>query len=56
MKSIVYLQLNFDSLKSRDHFYKSEMPEVRIEFALRAILACKNSLNINNVSSKWQRN
>ena len=39
-----------------DHFYKSELPEVRIKFALRAILACKNSPHNNNMSSKWQRN
>ena len=28
----------------------------RIKFALRAILACKNSPHNNNMSSKWQRN
>ena len=38
------------------YFYKPESPEVRIKFALRAILACKNSTNNNNMSSKWQRN
>ena len=39
-----------------DHFYKSELPEVRIKFALRAILACKNSSYNNNMNLKWQRN
>ena len=29
---------------------------MRIKFALRAILACKNSPRNNNMSSKWQRN
>ena len=50
------IQLNFDSSKSWGPFYKSESPEVRIKFALRAILACKNSPKNNNMSSKWQRN
>ena len=50
------VQLNFDSSKSWDLFYKSESPIVRIKFALRAILACKKSPHNNNMSSKWQRN
>jgi len=49
-----YIQLNFDSSKSWGPFYKSELPEVRIKFALRAILTCKNSPHNNNMSSKWQ--
>ena len=51
------LQLNFDSSKSwGPFFYKSESPKVRIKFAPRAILACKNSPHNNNMISKWQRN
>ena len=41
------MQSNFDYF-----FYKSELPEVRMKFALRVILTYKNSTNNKNTSAK----
>jgi len=34
------------SIICEDYFYKSESPEVRMRFALRVILTCKNTCEV----------